>query len=112
MPAHFIIKRTTPGGDLFVDPFGAGRVHSREGCRALIARILGPTIHVPDEQFAPVSKRAILIRMLNNLRMIYLQAGQWRPAAHVLLRLRTLLPDDEAYTDELQFLVGRLAQLN
>jgi regulator of sirC expression with transglutaminase-like and TPR domain len=72
-PGHFLVRIDVPGGLALVDPFGGGFV-DRAGLKALHARAGGKDADPDAHALEPATKRAILLRMLNNLRSIY--AGQ------------------------------------
>lgn len=98
LPAHFVAKWQLPpaeGGDLFVDAF-RGTVLDQGECRRLVVRALvtnGPPPSLDSRWFAPTGTRAIITRMLNNLKQVYLQTGDTAHAMAVVDRLVQLRPD-------------------
>lgn len=70
LPGHFIVREA--GTDLFGDPFHDGALHDRAGLVAAWDRIIGGGHPFDELHLAPVSDRTVLIRMLNNLRAIFL----------------------------------------
>lgn len=99
LPAHFLAKWPLPpeqGGDLFIDAFHGGRVLDLAGCRRLIARLAGEsaTHLLADSHWTePAGKRAVLTRLLHNLKVVYLQRGETALALEVVERLVLLRPD-------------------
>lgn len=98
LPMHFVAKWPLPpeeGGDLYVDAFAAGEVMEEEYCRDFARRLIssGGGARLDPRWFAAVSTRDILTRMLNNLKLVYLQRGETAPALAVVDRLVTLRPD-------------------
>ncbi|HLZ22598.1 MAG TPA: transglutaminase-like domain-containing protein [Ktedonobacterales bacterium] len=98
LPVHFVAKWPLPpdeGGDLFIDAFTAGEVMDQAGCTDFLSRFVASTGgDQPDPRwFDTVSTRAILTRMLNNLKLIYLQRGETTAALAVVDRLVALRPD-------------------
>lgn len=67
MPAHFIVG-SVEDRDLFFDPFGGGRRLDRRGAQALLADVTQGQVRWQDHFLDPTPTRAIVIRMLNNLR--------------------------------------------
>jgi regulator of sirC expression with transglutaminase-like and TPR domain len=98
LPAHFVAKWPLPpeqGGDLFVDAF-RGAVLDQEECRRFVVRALvtnGAPPAVNARWFAPTPTRAIITRMLTNLKQVYLQTGDTTHALAVVDRLVYLRPD-------------------
>jgi regulator of sirC expression with transglutaminase-like and TPR domain len=69
-------------------------------------------IRLGASAFAPQPPRAILVRMLNNLRRVYVTASEWGAARNVLLRLSALMPGDPHIAQELRLATGEVARLN
>lgn len=99
LPAHFIAKwplSPDEGDDLFIDAFAGGELLDLDACRVFMMRLTanapgGPRFEV--EWIDPVGPRAILTRMLTNLKQIYLQNGETALALEVVERLALLRPD-------------------
>ncbi len=99
LPSHFMVKWPLPreeGGDLYLDAFHGGKILDATECRTFILELMGATGALPyfDPRWsAPLGARAILTRMLNNLKVIYLHRGESRLALEVVERLVLLRPD-------------------
>lgn len=93
LPGHFIV-RIGQHQPVWLDPFNHGHLLDRDGCIQLVRQSTG--LHIPfnDDWLLPVQPRAILARMLNNLRTIYLQTSQWPLALRTLEHLRLTHPAD------------------
>ena len=89
LPGHFM---ATADGVLF-DPFNGGVVVSRAEAGAVVARVLGGAVPLEESHFAPVPKAQILLRMLSNLRRVYVDREEWAKARAVMERLMLLDPD-------------------
>ncbi|MDP8976221.1 MAG: transglutaminase-like domain-containing protein [Actinomycetota bacterium] len=92
MPGHFLVRHGAEPR-ILVDPFGGGRIVDEATCEALLRSVYGPSAVFDASMLAPVGKRAILARMLANLRQLYLATGDVRSAGWVI-RLRTTIPAD------------------
>ena len=88
MPGHFLVGDR---GGRFVDPFEGGRQLDAAGCRDQFHQVLGVEAPWNDRYLAPVGKRAILVRMLTNLRQLYAADGNLLSLGWVL-RLRAGVP--------------------
>lgn len=74
MPGHFLLRdKVDP--TVFVDPYHGGVVLDRAGVERLFRSVNGPGSAPTDAMLAPVGKRLILARMLNNLRVIHARRG-------------------------------------
>lgn len=112
LPGHFIIKRTTPHGDILIDPFGGGQILTKAGCQRIVSQLLGQHVELEDEAFTPVGTKATLMRMLNNLRAVLSQNEAWSQTACVLARMLAIDPDSEEIRREIALVGVRIAELN
>jgi regulator of sirC expression with transglutaminase-like and TPR domain len=96
-PGHFLVRierATDPGGDpLFIDPFYGGRSLDEAALTRMVSRALGHDSRLLPEHLAAASSRAILMRVLTNLKAIYLQRGDNARAHLALDRIVTLAPN-------------------
>jgi len=90
MPGHFLL-RDKVDRSVFVDAFHGGRLLDEHGCAALHRRLAGPDAPFDPDWLDPMSRWAIVARMLANLKAIYLQQSN-RRALRWVLALRCLVP--------------------
>jgi regulator of sirC expression with transglutaminase-like and TPR domain len=82
MPGHFLLR--SPEGEVYFDPFAGGHPVTAEECRERLEAIYGDRLPWSDAYLEPVSRRQILIRMLNNLKLSYLQRNDFFRARNIL----------------------------
>ncbi len=98
-PGHFLIKLKMPQGEVVIDPFN-GRSLSRDDLDERIAPYrrrhgLFDEAELPLGLFLQTATaRAVLARMLRNLKEVYRGAEDWSHLLAVMQRLVVLLPDD------------------
>lgn len=90
MPGHFVVG-VEGEPDQFIDPFHAGVVLDREGCRQRLTDQYGPQMQFDDRFLAPTPARSILLRMLTNLAHTYAQRRS--PDARWVTQLRLAFPE-------------------
>ena len=90
MPGHFLL-RTAGDPPTFVDAFASGRRLDLEACAELFRMTQGPQVPFAVDVLDPVGPRAILARMLGNLRAIYRERAARRELVWVQ-QLRVALP--------------------
>jgi regulator of sirC expression with transglutaminase-like and TPR domain len=75
-----------PGDGLIVDPFHGGAILNEHDCRVLLHRHMGEEAAWAPELLARATRRQILVRMLLNLKRLYVK---WRsfPQARVITDL-------------------------
>jgi len=88
LPGHFLVKCKADDQEIILDPFHQGKELSQTDCQALLTNIYGSGIELKPSFFRSVSKKEILIRMLNNLKNIYISGND---PARALITLETLL---------------------
>jgi len=73
MPGHFIVKYFAPREEFFIDPYNSGEILTRDDCRDRLHEQFGDAVQFSDRLLARVTTCQILLRMLNNLKDIYLK---------------------------------------
>jgi regulator of sirC expression with transglutaminase-like and TPR domain len=95
-PGHFLAKVVgvpeAPGGEVIVDPF-FGRTLSHEDCAERLRAAAGDDISFDPDWLRPASAREIYVRMLNNLKLHYLQRVDGLAALGCFDRILVLTPD-------------------
>jgi len=94
LPGHFLLRHADRGRELFIDPFHQGLLLTREDCDARLKDLYGEEVELKDEHLEPVSQRALLFRLLNNLRGIYLQGQSWEKALIILAWMLAVAPGE------------------
>lgn len=92
MPGHFLVRYSDPQHPLLVDPFADGAILSDADCENRLRGLFGPRAHLSPAMLEPVSVRAILFRMLTNLKAIYLQEQDWPRAVRTIDQLLLVRP--------------------
>jgi len=96
LPGHFLLRHEAPGEPpVFVDPFAGGVVLDRTGCIERFHAVNGVEAPFVESYLDPVGPRAILGRMLANLRAIYASRGDVDSLAWVFA-LRLAIPGTPA----------------
>jgi regulator of sirC expression with transglutaminase-like and TPR domain len=93
LPGHFIVAYEDAEARYWVDPFNGGRILSFADCCALAKQTAGVDLRSNPAVLAPVAKRQILVRMLSNLKAIYLRGEAFEKARQVLDLLIEAMPD-------------------
>jgi len=87
-PGHFLVRvwdgaaGSHAGAGLIVDAFNDGTILTEQDCRALLARH-DDTVPFRPELLARASRRQVFVRMLVNLKRLYVQNRSF-PQAHVV----------------------------
>lgn len=92
-PAHFMIRIFGDGDQVIMDPFHGGRVMEAQDLRQLMKTISGGKMSLQPEHYHALENRAILIRLLNNIKTRCLQLSDFSHAINVLERMVLIDPD-------------------
>ncbi|MCI0399183.1 MAG: transglutaminase-like domain-containing protein [Chloroflexi bacterium] len=92
MPGHFIVGVRDGDRPYLFDPFHRGGRLSQADCARLIQQTTGYEGPFRQDWLEPAAPRDILVRMLNNLRLIYVQRAAWNEALSVIQHLRLAQP--------------------
>jgi regulator of sirC expression with transglutaminase-like and TPR domain len=91
-PGHFLVKYQDADDEIVIDVFNKGEILAREDLEQLLQQLYRGQVSYQSGFVAALGKRDILRRMLNNLKLIYLQQGQPLKALPVLDQLVILDP--------------------
>ena len=95
-PGHFLVrcpdvgKRASSG--LLIDPFHGGALLSERDCRVLLQKHVGTEIAFSKSLLAPATRKEIIVRMLLNLKRIYVHMRSFPQARTVTELLVALTP--------------------
>jgi regulator of sirC expression with transglutaminase-like and TPR domain len=108
LPGHFVVGgRDLPRGR-FLDPFDGGELYDEDALATRVGQVFGTAIDLPPEAFLPDSARAILTRVLFNLRRSWEKRGQFAEALAALDCAGALDPDEASVLRERGLLLLRL----
>ena len=93
LPGHFIVAYEDAEARYWVDPFNRGRILSFAECCALSKETAGVDLRTNPAVLAPINKQQILVRMLSNLKAIYLRGQAFEKARQVLDLLIEAMPE-------------------
>lgn len=94
-PGHFLVRCADVdrgGRGLIIDPFHEGALLSERDCRLLLQRHAGPDVPFTRALLTPATRQQILVRMLLNLKRIYVQMRSFPQARLVTELLLALTP--------------------
>lgn len=95
MPFHFIVRCTLPGGAfLYIDPYEKGKFLSEQDCRRRLVQIFKDPADLDAHWLEPLSPKQLLVRMLTNLKQIYLHKNDYQRTLIVSDRILLLNPQN------------------
>jgi len=112
LPGHFIVRVDDGGRRLLVDPFHGGHVITVEDCKELVVRTTGRASLFRKDSLDAATPRAMLTRLLLNLKRIHLAQGDYIRALAVVERLLVIAPGDAKEIRDRGLLLAHLGQSN
>jgi regulator of sirC expression with transglutaminase-like and TPR domain len=91
-PGHFIVKFAGGDRELLIDPFNGGRILTMRHCQELLDRVYGSNVPIQPAFLQVMDKKAIISRMLFNLKGIYYQREEYQKALAVVEKILMLNP--------------------
>jgi regulator of sirC expression with transglutaminase-like and TPR domain len=93
-PGHFLVRLTGEPGDLLLDPYDHGVSVHEDDCRRMIELTTGGMVPFDPSMIRSLGKRDMISRLLFNLKVACLKAGDDRGALSAVERLLLLRPGD------------------
>jgi regulator of sirC expression with transglutaminase-like and TPR domain len=93
-PGHFVMRLDGESDRVILDPFHAGVSVEPPALRQLLKTYVGPDAELEPRYYEPMPDRAILLRLLNNVRGRALQAGNDARGLEVMRRMLLVAPED------------------
>jgi len=93
MPGHFLIRPAVADMEIFVDPFNNGEIMFPDDCQERLTQVYGQPVPMQPEFLVSVTNRQFLVRILSNLKIIYLNGQQLEKALAAVERILLLFPD-------------------
>ncbi|MBI3245563.1 MAG: tetratricopeptide repeat protein [Deltaproteobacteria bacterium] len=94
-PGHFLVKYSGAEGEVVLDPFHGGATLTHEQLAQKLREMYGdgnPFLGQIPQLLTPASKREILVRMLRNLKGVYLQRQDFARAIQAIDRILLIDP--------------------
>ena len=93
-PGHFLLRAGggMPGEDLIIDPFHGGALLSEFDCRQMLRNHVGEDTAFDPSLLAPATRHDIVVRMLVNLKRLYVKMRSFPQARFVSTLLLSVDP--------------------
>lgn len=111
MPGHFLLRHPNAGQPLLIDAFNRGAIITEEECRIRLRGIHGDALPLTPEMLRPVGPRAILFRMLANLKAIYARREEFPRAIRIAGLMRMIDPGAHGEDRDIGMLYFRMGRL-
>jgi regulator of sirC expression with transglutaminase-like and TPR domain len=96
MPGHFLVKCIHRDLEIFIDAFSQGEILLETDCQRKLTQIYGQDFQFDRIYLSSVNNHQILIRMLTNLKAIYLSQQDYRRALSTTEKILLVTPEAAA----------------
>jgi regulator of sirC expression with transglutaminase-like and TPR domain len=93
LPGHFIVAYEDREARYWIDPYHSGKILTLADCQALAMQTANVDLRANPALLMAVTKRQMLVRMLSNLKAIYLRGKAFGKAHEVLSLLIDAMPE-------------------
>ena len=91
-PGHFLVRFKGDAIDLLIDPYDGGAVRFEDEAQELLDRVYGGMVRVHDSFLKAANRREMLVRLLMNLKSLYLNARDHDKALAAVERILLIRP--------------------
>jgi regulator of sirC expression with transglutaminase-like and TPR domain len=92
-PGHFLLRYEGEALRLLVDPFHSGQIRFEDQAQDLLNRVYGGSVKLQTEYLRTATRHDVLIRLLSNLKTIYMNARDDAKALAAIDRILLIRPD-------------------
>jgi regulator of sirC expression with transglutaminase-like and TPR domain len=110
-PGHFLVAVAGPGEQLVLDVFRGGRVLDARALRALVKSFEGPEAELRPGMLRAMTRRAVLLRLQNNIKLRRLRGGDLAGALACTEDMLRIAPQEAGQWREAALMHGRLGQV-
>lgn len=109
-PGHFLVRFEGAELRLLVDPFDKGKLRFEDEAQELLDRVYGGSVRLRPEFMKAATKKEMLVRMLTNLKRIYMNVGDDPRALAAVERILLLRPGTPSEIRDRGSLLARMGR--
>jgi regulator of sirC expression with transglutaminase-like and TPR domain len=111
-PGHFLVRYDGEALKLLIDPFQQGTVRFEDEAQDLLDHVYGGSVTMQPEFLRIADRRAIILRMLENLKGCWQNMRADARVLSALERILLLLPDSPDHVRDTGMVLTRLGRLD
>lgn len=109
-PMHFLVRFRGDALSLLIDPFYGGKIHRQNEAQEMLERYLGPGATLKERHMKTATKRDMVVRLLLNLKKIYLRTEDYAQALTAVERILVVRPTAREQIRDRGYLLARLGR--
>lgn len=83
-PGHFLVRVMDDAKPIYIDPFHKGNIMTAEECVEFLNEITEGELKFDQKFLSAVNKKEIIVRMLRNLKRIYIEMSNYSKLINIL----------------------------
>ncbi|HSL68833.1 MAG TPA: transglutaminase-like domain-containing protein [Longimicrobiales bacterium] len=111
-PGHFLLRYEGEAFRLLVDPFHGGQIRFEDQAQELLDRVYGGSVPMQPDYLRGASKPDILVRLLANLKTIYLNTRDDAKALAAIDRILLIRPEAADEIRDRGMVLARTGQID
>jgi regulator of sirC expression with transglutaminase-like and TPR domain len=109
-PGHFLVRYKGDALDLLLDPFDSGKARFEDEAQELLDRVYGGMVRLQDAFMRRADRRNMIVRLLTNLKGVYVNVGDDKRALAAVERILMVTPTAPAENRTRGVLLARLGR--
>lgn len=109
-PGHFLVRFRGAEFALLIDPFDGGKIRFEDEAQELLDQVYGGVVRLQDTFLRTATKREMLLRLLTNLKGLYVKSGDHARALAAVERILMITPTSPADSRSRGILLARLGR--
>ena len=109
-PGHFLVRFHGDAVDLLVDPYDGGALRFQDQAQELLDRVYGGMVRVHDSFLRTARRQEMVIRLLTNLKSLYLNIRDQARALAAVERILLLRPISPAEIRDRGVILARMGR--
>lgn len=109
-PGHFLVRFQGEEFALLVDPFDGGKLRFEDQAQELLDRVYGGMVRVQPAFLRRAGRRDMIVRLLTNLKGVYLNVGDHRRALAAVERILVIHPTSATEIRDRGTLLARMGR--
>ena len=111
-PGHFLVRHEGEAFRLLIDPFHGGQIRFEDQAQELLDRVYGGSVKLMPDFLRTATKHDVLVRLLANLKTIYLNARDDTKALSAIERILLIRPDAAEEVRDRGMALARTGQID
>jgi regulator of sirC expression with transglutaminase-like and TPR domain len=109
-PGHFLVRYRGDEFGLLLDPVEGGKIRFEEQAHELLDQVYGGVVRLQDAFLRTATKREMLMRLLTNLKSLYVKVGDHPRALAAVERILMIAPTAPAESRSRGVLLARMGR--